>query len=802
MAAVFALYKVFPFGNRIIMIHDLNHQYYPFFSSLWHKLRDGSLSAWSWTAGAGHDYIAHIAYYLASPLNLIALLLPYAWLRETITLIVLIKIGCAGLFTSIFLRYTFKQNNISLPVFSSLYALCAFVLGYFYNIIWLDGVALLPLVMTGVLAFMREGKFKLYIVSLFLAVFTNFYMGFFICIFTVIAFFTICFLQKLSLKDFFYKLKLLAIYSIISIGMAAVLLIPAFSALQNAFGTEAGFPSIIFLVDNYFDILGNFIAFIPPTYLDGFPNVSCGMVCILLAGIYIASPKVSMREKVWLTAIFVFFLLCCNVNVLYYIMHGFRYTNNLPYRFSFFISFLLIIFAFRAFLLLDTIRLKDLWAAFLCAFLFIIFALLGSKESISIIVSAIFCVLYLLIIYLLIKLKNKAVIKIVFLAVILIEISLTAWNSFAAADRVTRLYPGNYKQMQAILHNRQSGDNDFYRTEKVFYETANDTSLYNFNGIALFSTMLDKNTTGFIRKFGLQASGTKTHSLSYYFTTPFVNSFLNIRYLICTGGVPVDEGIFWNINFKIGDTYLLENMYHLPLGFMVNNEITDIFKAPFLKQDSNNIFLINNAIFSSAAGLDGDLFLTTDYKKPVSHINYKMPRRGMLYIHTESIIPDKISIFLNDVLIHEMNLGAHTPIINAVEIFNEGDIIDIRSENNTIINAACFNIDLFEQGYALLEDEPLILTHFSGTKVKGSVKALKDGILYTSIPGRNWSVRVDGIKTKALLIDNAMLAVSLTQGAHEIEFYYHNKSFTIGIIISILSLAAFILLILNNKNKR
>ena len=109
---------------------------------------------------------------------------------------------------------------------------------------------------------------------------------------------------------------------------------------------------------------------------------------------------------------------------------------------------------------------------------------------------------------------------------------------------------------------------------------------------------------------------------------------------------------------------------------------------------------------------------------------------------------------------------------------------------------------LFEQGYVLLADEPLNLTHFSETKVRGNVTALQDGILYTSIPGRNWNVYVDGVKSELLLIDNAMAAVRLNAGTHEVEFRYLNKSFVAGVIISIVSLAVFAVMIIVDIRKR
>jgi uncharacterized membrane protein YfhO len=98
MGIMFAFHNVYPFGDTQIMVTDFWQQYYPFLSDFWHKVRGGTFAPWSWTLGAGGDYVSMVAYYMASPLNLLAVLAPHAYLREALTVILLVKIGLAGLF--------------------------------------------------------------------------------------------------------------------------------------------------------------------------------------------------------------------------------------------------------------------------------------------------------------------------------------------------------------------------------------------------------------------------------------------------------------------------------------------------------------------------------------------------------------------------------------------------------------------------------------------------------------------------------------------------------------------------------
>ena len=68
--------------------------------------------------------------------------------------------------------------------FAVMYALCSYILGYYWNIIWLDTVALLPLVVLGLVYLVRDGKCQSLCGSHWdLSLFTNFYIGMFTCIF-------------------------------------------------------------------------------------------------------------------------------------------------------------------------------------------------------------------------------------------------------------------------------------------------------------------------------------------------------------------------------------------------------------------------------------------------------------------------------------------------------------------------------------------------------------------------------------------------------------------------------------------
>jgi len=834
LGTAFALQGVYPFGNRQILVHDFYGQLYPVLSGYWYKMREGAVSPWSWTAGMGHDYLVFIAYYLASPLNLLTVIVPYAWLREALTVILLIRIGCAGLFTAIYLRYAYKQYvpsdgkagaawPLALPVFSSLYALCAFTLGYYHNISLFDSFAMLPLVMLGLQALMREGKFKLYIVSLALSVSFNFYMGYIICVFVVITFIGQCVVQKPSLLNFLRKLRLIAACSALAAGLTAALMLPTWFALQNVYNARAVSPTLS-LYNSFFDVLGNFIAFTPPTILNGLPNLYSGFICILLAGLFIQSKRIPLREKIVFIGIFVFFLISTNIDILYIMMHGFTYPHGYPARFSFLISFVLVIMAYRAFSLTEDMSKFGLLATGISASLFLLSAVFSSQKNNYIMGSVVLGVFYILLFYFIMTartVKIRTFARAALLMTMLTELSITSYigiKTVGTSDRDD--YYSGHEQIKALLITRKKIGVDFFRTD--FDSPYNNIKPYffNFNGISFFSSTINHDILGFMQGLALNSKRNEQYSNSFYYiaTSPLTNAFLNMRYMINLGGNTPDQNVYWQIVGKIDNSLLLENRYYLPLGFMVDKKLADYkrYDDPFLTQ---------NNFFKLATGLDENLFkiiefsigdsTTNDNKRIMVNWDYQFPVTGMAYAYCmfdEPFSLDQYKIYRLQIYFNEKEtiplefiINDNTPYIFTIGNITKDDNVafSLEIDNKASMHVGFLNSELFERGYAKLASQVLQLTEFTNTKVKGKITALDDGLLYTSIPAdKNWSAYVDGLKREIVKIDNAMIAVSLSKGYHEIEFRYFNTSFLAGGIVSLVSLAIFIALAVLEKRKR
>ncbi len=376
MFIAFRIAGVSPFGKNQILVTDLWHQYYPFMVDYQDKLQHGGSLLWTWKSGGGTNYIALISYYLASPLNFFSVLVPADKLREFLYIITCIKIGLAGFFYALFLKMTFKRKDVSITAFGILYALCAFIMGYYWNIIWLDTIALLPLVIAGTFALLRHGRFKLYIIALALSVLANYYIGLFTCAFVLLVSIGYCIVEFKGWKNLLIQFLKTAGCSVVSLMMSAMLTLPAYFALGYTHSSDNTFPAQFAInigskadlggvLEGIGKTIANSVAFTQPTAKEGLPNIYCGVITIFLALLFFFCSKIKKRERIFCGGLLLFFMLSFIIRQLDFVWHGFHFPNMLPHRFSFLYSFVLIYMAFRVFMHIDDIKLVSVIGAIL-----------------------------------------------------------------------------------------------------------------------------------------------------------------------------------------------------------------------------------------------------------------------------------------------------------------------------------------------------------------------------------------------------------------------------------------------------
>ena len=636
-----------PFGNYSMLYSDMYHQYYPFFVEFRRALRSGDGLMYNWSVGLGMDYLGLIAYYLASPLNLLSVLVPEMWLLEFFSLLVPIKLGLASCFFALFLKKLFGKNDLSIAVFGGFYGLCAWALGFQWNIMWLDTFALLPLVVLGEISLLRERKFVLYTVTLFFSIFANYYIGFFTCIFVFLLFFVYQFCRWGGWKKFFTDLCWIAFFSLLAIGMTAILELPALAALRttqssvNKFPTTfrlniAGEHTIKGLFDAMRQVAGNMGGALEPNFKEGLPNVYCGIVSIVLMFLYLLAGEIRLRDKICAVLLLLFFNVSFIIRQLDYIWHGFHFTNMIPYRFSFLYSFVVLYMAYRAWLLRRKFSAAQMIAAgclagsILCCsneLLTKIPVEIGPAVfdlPVYLIYNAVFLVLYVLAMVCgsvnpklpedateeqleaarVERAHQRKLSRTLILLIMALEMiaNLVCFGLYFTGTSVAN-YPKGTEYTASVIrymHERED-DTPFFRAETTHSQTLNDGALNGYHGVTAFTSSANVKTTEFMKALGYSAKNTYNRYL-YEESSPVSNLFLGLKYMIDRDNKDKTSAFFQEVN-HFGETTLLENQAYLPLGFLAEEELAEVAFS-----GSGNAFVFQNELFTAATGLEGDVW--------------------------------------------------------------------------------------------------------------------------------------------------------------------------------------------------
>lgn len=805
--------EVHPFGTRQILVTDFWHQYYPFLCIIQEKLKNGESLLYTWQSGMGSNFTAMMAYYTASPLNLLTLLVPASMLRDTVTLFLLIKIGAAGLFFAMFLKGIYGRNDSSICLFSTLYALCDFIMGYYWNIIWMDTVALLPLVILGVVKLVRTGSYRLYAFALALAMLSNFYIGFFVCIFTAIAYICICIFTGMRFGRFLTCCGKMLFATLLGLAMSSVLLLPTYYALQQTYSANNSFPQTSTFYESLSDLLSQLLGYQIPTVKEGMPNFYCGVLCVVLLGMFLRATQIRLREKIGAVVVLGFLLLSCNWNILNFIWHGFHFPNMLPYRFSFLFSFVLITVAYRAYILIleQKMRWLDLLAMTLLSVLFLVLVYQTDRKQ-AVIYTAITMAAYLLLLLLKrFRLLNRRVFASGMMLVMLVEMGChvrTSTEAVSTSDYVS--YPEKYEETEALLQQLEKEDDAFYRTEITSWYTLNDPALYRYQGVSQFSSMANCNVTTFLKKLGLPASEAGNR---YYYahSSPYLDMLLGIRYVIQKSGtMPETETVEQVATSNGVSSY--RNRYALPVGFLVEEQTAD-----FTVDTNENPFEVQNDLFAKMTGITEPLYTAVDVTD-VGHTGLDVSRNGygyytyfpfsdatetylkynfvpeqdtLLYGYLSLDGAEEVDIYRNEHYAFSQKL-AKQPYIFSMGSYQAGERATLKcnvnrksmQSNVVTVYVYALNKKVLEQGYEKLSAGGLQITDWSDTHLIGALEASQDGICYLSVPiDEGWHISVDGEEIEPIAIGDAMIGIPISSGTHTISMRYCPKGFLTGAIL-------------------
>lgn len=820
--AIYACVGIYPFGKKSLLTVDMAGQYVAFFNAYKNIFNEGLSAFYSFSKTLGGNMFGLITYYLMSPFNLILLLFDKINITEAILIINILKIGSCGLTSFIYFNKIFKDKKTVTLVFSTVYALCAYNIVYSQNLLWLDGVIFLPLVFLGIDKLIKEQKPILFYLMLTITIICNYYIGYMTCIGSLAYFLYKLYLNnnyKLSLKDnkkdilYFFK------YALLAVGTTMIVLLPSvFSLIVGKAGTgisefipKQTYP-IIELISRFF--IG---AFSKQDLSGGCPNIYISLMMIVLVFVYFCNKKIQKEEKYGSLFIILFFIISFIFYPIDVIWHTFQHPAGFPFRYSFIFDFILLIIAFRSYQNIKGVE-KQTFIKLIPAVIVITIIMdklmYTANMYYKIIGSGALIISYLLYLYY----SKKPTIKRLLATVILIEIVingiLIVYNMDYQLKSEYTEFVTNYGE---VIENIKSKDNNFYRIEKDYSYSTNDPLLLNYNGISHFSSTYEGNNNNLLGEY--LGIFNRFYITNHIGSTPVTDAIFNIKYLLKT-----DESDYYKlINNYENEIYLYENIYNLPLGFMVNSNIEKLDLKelkPFENQNNmlqtmsglnENVFLKNNKVVQKLENLDlKENNKTYIYNRANSNLdssliyNVTVDHNGGLYAYISSVYNKKIDILLNgESIIDTSDQNAYRYNIIYLGQFEKGQTINFEIkllENQIKFNDVVFytlELNNFDHHINILQNnDKLNVEENNGHYLKTTIDVTDSNqLLYTSIPyDKGWTIKVDGKVQKPIKIFDSLIGLKLEKGTHIIEFSYIPRGLYLGGFVSLISVALVLIL--------
>ncbi len=779
-----------PFGKEMLNSYDSFTQYSGMLLEYARLLRGGNI-LYSWGAGLGFNFFSTLTYYGMSPLNLLSLFASPENYHMFIAIMTYLRFALLGGSMCFYLSHK-EIKPLYVVLFSTIYALMGYTSTYYYNYIWIDSIIMLPLVMHG-LDRLMEGKSPLfYIAALAFTIIINYYIGYMICIFSLVWFIYNLVSKNYSKEEKKRISKTFFTSSVLAGFMGMIVILPSFFALMT--GKAELYNSI-----RYFGISRNVFTFFYSLTTGAYQatDQSYGPALIyitifgaILTVFYFFNKKFSKKEKIATLSVMIFFYLSFCVNFINYAWQLFQKPIWWQSRFSFTFSFFLITVAVRT--LMNIEHTEFSWKPrVILATMGILAVLVGAYFKWQIL----FTIEPYTIIYLgfsiLLMIEMFALLdKKTFLPMLIIftfaELSLNTYNSLKNNFRYKSYDDYQYvkEEVPEILKKLAEENDNFYRFELTDDYTSDDGLYFGFHGINYFNSVRNIAVGDFIKNLGVTVYD-RCH-IELLELDPVVLSLLNIKYLY---GPKIPY-------LKSMDSKLSENPYPLGLGFMAHSDIKDVTLEKDKPAENKQ------KIMEALTGLSDELY------RVIPTEDFDRSEEDYITVFTYSFTADRDLLFMPE-FDGKITIGdTERTMGKEFLVIEEGDEVTVEYRivgefEEAEVYGTTLDLENYRKYMEELGDRTMKLrTNTSATTIlEGTIDS--DGkydYLFTSVEyERGMKVYVDDKEVKPDILMNALIGLPLEKGSHDIKITYIPRGLKEGVVVSIVSLGATVFYLQRRK---
>jgi uncharacterized membrane protein YfhO len=592
MMIAYLVFEIWPIGERSVLCLDMNAQYVYYHIYMRDALFGPESMLYSWSRNFSGEFVGTIGYYLFSPFNLIAWVFPLSHFTEGLMLMIVTKIGMIGVTMAIYLSVWRKFSKHTTLIFSVMYALTSYNIVQTMNPMWLDGVMVFPLVIMGIEALLKDGKYRLLIFSLVYSFVTCFYIGYMIGIFAAIYFLYYALtsrkLNKVgNIKAVLKRSAMFASAAAISVLMSAFIILPVYASLSLG---KFDFSVPDYTMRTAYDIFDMSRKFFLNSYdtvrMDGMPFLFAGTFALVMLPAYFLCGRIRRTRRLGGALLLVVLTLSMVITPVDMLWHGGQMPNWLPYRYSFMFGFLVLAFGAEAFQNIRKVSRHSLGIGALLFGTTLIYWMvadtqvtnLGNEEGgrnvfpfwETAIPAAIALVVFTVLIILVKNRVNKPLrfFSIILIGLVCFEMFFNTHSSLNGQH--VDIHYSSRDSFRSMLITREITDElnrgmdergEFYRMEKNFMRSANDPMALRMRGVTHSSSMLNANALHVMNGFGYAS---RSHSGRYWGATPLTDDLFAFRYILTA-----DTAHHSSVHSRY-DIEVHTNEDALPIAYLVN----------------------------------------------------------------------------------------------------------------------------------------------------------------------------------------------------------------------------------------
>lgn len=778
-----------PFGDNSLCTNDGYAQYMPFLSEFWSICHGDGSFLYSFKGALGSNFYLTMAYYLFSPFTFLVLLFDKAQIPAAANLIIILKnilVAC------IMAWYLASKGKKPMPFLAASCAIAYgygfYFLGYAVNFMWMDSIALVPLMLYGMERIATPRGRLFYLISLALGVLMNFYMGAIICIFLALYYVLI---QWKWNKQGWIETGWFALCSICAVVIGGVVLIPVIQGMLMANASRMSPPDFEVFNDwqYFFSRLLPDAEVIRITHNRGTINLYMGTAVVFGTLLYLFSRQPKRRTKYALLFLCLVYLASTQISWLNYAFHGFYLQRQVPNRYGFLIGLLAAIMMYQGLLALSREALwKIVAAGVLSAIGFAGMAAYGNPGQLWLA----FLLPGVVIVYLITAIfRRRALIG----AMVIVE--SIGGLAMLAPGSMDSSYTDMARYIEAGKHTPGG------RGEIVCSDIANAPMLYGMNGVSAFNSVINPQTASLLGKLGFAAG---ENYYRFFGFDPISALFFNVRSIVTT----MDDGLPYPYEQSafVEDLAIWTSPYDIPIGICLDNP--QEWMGNTNKFDNNNVLYPNAFQTIAISGLlSGDATYNSDPASPykvtdieendVTVLTLDPMHEDNLYVYAALPGTKSFTVHKNGKIIADNKYEGNIVYLGNV---TEQDIItfsfkaDSDKEEQTLkLQAALLPPEKTAEAAQFFIDRGLKNQQIAGNVITGTFSSDQERTMIFTLPfDEGWSATVNGQAAELSAWQDALVSIQVPAGESEIRLVYIPAGLKAGAILSAGGIAGALLI--------